>query len=189
MTFTEKDQSGDSCRLTPYERIYAPVLLTWVRSDEELFWLAPQTPPPLTVDKIEGWTARRDDPFLFWRDADPRTPIGYGELNRMPHDDQHLWLGHLIIAPSMRGQGWGVRMMHHFLRVGFQDRRTREISLVVFPENVGAIRCYRRAGMAAWGEQHKTFGSSVKRYRMVHMGICRAEFEAIQASAQARPAQ
>ena len=107
----------------------------------------------------------------------------------MPHDDRHLWLGHLIIAPSMRGGGWGTRMTRRFFQVGFGHPQTEEISLVVFPENLGAIRCYRRAGMEEWGEQHKTFDTSGRRYRMIHMGIKRQRFEAMQASPNGAPAQ
>ena len=176
-------------RLTPYDRLYAPVLLTWVRSDDELFWLAPQTPAPLTLRKIDKWTTERDDPFLFWTDGDPTSPIGYGELNRMPGSDRHLWLGHLIIAPSMRRRGWGGCMMNHLLRVGFQSRRVREISLVVFPDNVGAIRCYERAGLESWGDQHKQFSPSDRPHRMIHMGIRRERYEALKKSACGPEAQ
>ena len=157
-------------RLTPFERFYAPLILGWVRNDEELFWLAPQTKAPLTVEKIEAWTRADDYPFLFWG-PDPCVPLGYGELNQMPQSKTHLWLGHLIIAGSQRSKGWGRRLVLALLEQGFVRLGVQEISLVVFPSNEIAIRCYRSCGLQKLGEQYKRFGPAGSRYRMIHMAI------------------
>jgi RimJ/RimL family protein N-acetyltransferase len=157
-------------RLSSFERFYGPVILGWVGSDQELFWLAPRTPPPLTVEKIEGWTGANGYPCLLWGD-DARVPVGYGEINHMPHDGSHWWLGHLIVAPRQRGQGWGQRLVMALLERGFVDLRAGQVSLVVFPENRAAIRCYERCGMRVLGDQYKEFGYEARRYRMIHMGL------------------
>lgn len=162
-------------RLTPFERLYAATMLGWVRNEEELFWLAPRTTGPLTVGRIEAWTEPDDHAFLFWGD-DSRIPLGYGELNQMPHRRNHLWLGHLIIAPSHRRKGWGRRLVAALLEEGFVRLRAKEISLVVFPENVAAIRCYRQCGMRAIGDQYKQFGQAGRQYRMIHMGTTAKDY-------------
>ena len=169
-------------RLTPFERMYAAEMLGWVANDEELFRLAPRTVPPLTVEKIEAWTSDNSYAYLFWGD-EPRVPIGYGEINPMPQDHEHWWLGHLIIAPWKRGQGWGRALVLRLLERGFVGLGVREISLAVFPENKPAIACYERCGMKILGNQYKQFGLAGRR-RMVHMGITARHYGRVAGSRQ-----
>jgi ribosomal protein S18 acetylase RimI-like enzyme len=162
-------------RLTPFERAFAPLMLGWVRDEEELFWLAPQTTGPLTVPKIEAWTRPEDHPYLYWTE-DARAPIGYGELNHMPNRKSHLWLGHLIVAPAHRGQGWGRTLVMALFEEAFGRLRAKEVSLVVFPDNEPAVRCYRRCGMSDLGIQYKIFGTQRRRYGMLHMALSVKEY-------------
>jgi hypothetical protein len=47
---TTSDTSQRPCCLTPFDVLHAPQIAAWVRSEEELAWLAPGTPPPLTTE-------------------------------------------------------------------------------------------------------------------------------------------
>lgn len=78
-------------------------------------------------------------------------PVAYGELNVMASRRKEYWLGHLIVDPRKRGGGLGVRLTRLLLERAFLRYVARRVSLVVFPENETAIRCYTKAGLHAEG--------------------------------------
>ena len=162
--------------LTPFDKLLAPVVASWAREDLELFWLAPKTPPPLTPTKVVAWASPDGRPLLFCSDDSPDGPLGYLELNPMPADWGHFWLGHCVAHPECRGVGIGRRMISLALDLAFHGRRAYRVSLVVFPENEMAVRCYRRAGFIDAGDQWKFFTTTGRQHRMLQMTIDRGRF-------------
>lgn len=139
----------------------------WVRDAQELFWLAPSVTPPLTADKVAAWTRESGSPFLLL-DED-QTAIGYAELNPMRESPSHWWIGHLLLDPVHRGGGKGETFTRLLLEQAFAVRQARTVSLIVFPHNKAAIRCYLRAGFEVEGEQFHAFGTSSTKHRMLHL--------------------
>lgn len=154
----------------------APSVAAWVRDPRELFWLAPSTPPPLTAAKVLSWLGSDVSAFLLCRDQ-ATDPLGYLELNLMPSQTTHLWLGHCVIEPSHRGCGLGSLMVALALDDAFHRRKAKSVSLVVFPENLAAVACYRRAGFVTEGEQFKEFRTTGRTHRMLRMSITREQHE------------
>jgi RimJ/RimL family protein N-acetyltransferase len=163
--------------LRPFSRVHASLVASWVRDDDELFWLAPRTLPPITSAKIIGWTARWGRPLLFWTPDWPE-PIGYAELNDMPARAGELWIGHFIIAPPHRGQGLSREFLRLLLDQGFGPLRASRVALIVFPDNELAIRCYTSGGMVKSGWQRRTFEARSGVHKMMEMVIERADYEA-----------
>lgn len=162
---------GPYC-LVPFDRLMGPLVASWARDDQELFWLAPKTPPPLTAAKVVGWASPEGRPLLFHCDS-LLEPAGYLELNPMPADWGHYWLGHCVIRPEQRGSGLGRHMISLTLELAFRAHRAYRVSLVVFPENTSAIRCYRNAGFIDAGDQWKYFCTTGQQHRMLQMTIDR----------------
>jgi ribosomal protein S18 acetylase RimI-like enzyme len=69
-------------------------------------------------------------------------PVGYGELWC---DDREVELARLIVAPAVRGQGVGRRLVDELVRVARQSGQ-RLIFLRVHPDNKRAIRLYLGLG-------------------------------------------
>lgn len=165
------------CYLQAFDRLYAPRICGWVTDDAELFWLAPKTFPPLTASKVVAWPGVDGAPCLFMRDG-ADGPLGYLEVNPMPLEPGHLWLGHCLLNPDHRGIGLGRRMVRLALQLAFERRGASRMSLVVFPENAAAVRCYRRVGFADVRDQVKYFHTTGRRHVMLEMTIDRAAFAA-----------
>ncbi len=164
--------------LAPFESSMAPLVATWPRDGQELFWLAPKTVAPLTPAKVVAWAGPECRPLLFCQD-DLIEPLGYLELNPMPADFGHYWLGHCIVHSSFRGRGLGRHMIGLGLDLAFRTQRAYRVSLVVFPDNAGAIRCYRNAGFVDAGDQYKYFPSTGRQHRMIQMTIDRGRYLAL----------
>lgn len=164
-------------QLRPFHPLYAGLVASWVRDDDELFWLAPHTPPPITQEKVRAWTAERGRPRLFWSSSWPEA-TGYAEINDLREHSGDVWVGHFILAPSRRGKGLSVKMLRLLLDEAFGPLKAQRVALMVFPENEPAVRCYRGCGFRVTAHQDKTFVTRAGSYRMVEMAIERAEYEA-----------
>ena len=162
--------------LCAFDKLMAPIVAGWPRDDRELFWLAPKTPPPLTPAKVTAWPGPDGCPLLFRRDGVDE-PLGYIELNPMPAQKRHLWMGHCVVPHERRGCGLGRAMVELMLDEAFLRRRADRVSLIVFPDNVRAIRCYRRVGFVDASEQLKHFPTTGRQHRMLRMSIDREQYE------------
>lgn len=157
------------CRLQAFTPGHADRVMSWVRTRQEAFWLAPRTAPPLTAEQVLNWQRPGHQAFLMLEVGLP-DPIAYGELNVLGQEPGLFWLGHLIVDPQQRGRGCGIQLTRLLLWQAFYHQRAREVTLVVFPENKAAIAAYKAAGMRAAGhEQHEfaAYGRVVKLLRMV----------------------
>jgi RimJ/RimL family protein N-acetyltransferase len=146
----------------------AQTVADWVEDDRELLWLAPSTPAPLTAEKVLAWTQERGKPFVMCGE-DEEVPLGYAELNPLRNRANHRWIGHIILAPAWRRRGLGVSFIRLLLDHAFHDLRADLVSLIVFPNNRQAIRCYLEAGFKFQEEQYHQFGQPAKSYRMLHL--------------------
>jgi RimJ/RimL family protein N-acetyltransferase len=162
-------------QLKPFHRLYAGLVAGWVRNDDELFWLAPHTPPAISPEKVLEWTVQRGRPRLLWSSPWP-DPTGYAELNDLPSRPGELWIGHFIISPERRGTGLGARMLRALLAEAFGTLNAQRVALIVFPENEPAIRCYRANGLRVTAYQDKTFTTRPGIYRMLEMAIDRSAY-------------
>jgi RimJ/RimL family protein N-acetyltransferase len=161
--------------LSSFDKVMAPLIVSWVRDEHELFWLAPKTEPPLTPAKMHVWPGADGCPMLLCHDDRPE-PLGYLELNPMPSRPLHFWIGHCIVRPDQRGMGLGQKMMSMVLAEAFDHRNASRVSLVVFPDNRAAITCYLAAGMIDVGEQRKYFQTTGAQHVMRQMSIDAHQF-------------
>lgn len=155
-------------RLLPFRQVYASLIAGWVKTLQELHWLSPSTPPPLTADKIGAWQRPQGRSFVCARGPDS-TPLGYAELNPMRHRADQLWLGHCIVHPAHRGQGIGRAFVRALLSEAFDGMFARRISLIVFPKNVMAVRCYLAAGFRVVGEEEHRFAGLGSKCRFLRL--------------------
>ncbi|HKQ46935.1 MAG TPA: GNAT family protein [Phycisphaerae bacterium] len=193
-----------ACYLSPFTPDFAPLVASWVRTAQELTWLAPGTPPPVTAEKVAAWGEDRKNRYLFWANSPSPyegegrggvsspsptragvkadLPAGYAELNEIPNQPAHLWIGHFLIDPSRRGRSLGVRFAQALLARAFVELAAREVVLVVFPDNKKAIRCYERAGMLQSGHERKFFKATNAEHQFLRMAMTRTRFHRLAAS-------
>ncbi|NOH33454.1 GNAT family N-acetyltransferase [Vibrio chagasii] len=70
--------------------------------------------------------------------------IGFMEFQRM--SDSELRFCRVAIHPNQRGKGFGQSMIENALKAAKQIPDVTIISLAVFQQNIGAKRCYDKAG-------------------------------------------
>jgi hypothetical protein len=92
----------DSLYFSLFSPSFAPLIVPWVQTEQELTWLAPGTAPPLTAEKVVAWGKSGDRRFLFWKAGFP-APLGYAELNNMLERPDQMWIGHFLMEPAHSG--------------------------------------------------------------------------------------
>lgn len=121
----------------------ASVVGGWSESEAEtLMWCSSQE-HPVSADRVRSWWEPSDvEPYLAFG-AGP-APVAYGELWLEPEEDE-VELARLIVAPSLRGRGFGRALV-----AALVDRAAatglRSVILRVNPSNEVALRCYRSSG-------------------------------------------
>ncbi|MDO8629584.1 MAG: GNAT family N-acetyltransferase [Phycisphaerales bacterium] len=156
--------------LAPFKPGHAAVVVGWVWTEDELRRLAPSTPPPLTAEKVSKWRKVGGEAFVAFEDGDS-CPVAYGELNPMRYESGHVWLGHVIVDPARRGMGIGRRFVESLLHEAFFERAARKVSLIVFPDNTAAVRCYESIGFCRAGEEHHRFATGGPLQRLLRLEI------------------
>jgi len=100
-------------------------------------------PHPLTEAEARklAWYSGKD---LYYVLVDGQEVLGYGFLRGWDDGFDIPSLG-IAIHPSVREQGLG-KLLMHFLHAAARHRGARRIRLKVYPENVNAVRLYKRLG-------------------------------------------
>jgi len=170
-----KPHGGEGWQLAPFQSWHAPTITRWVQTQQQLQWLAPSTPPPLTAEKIMDWKKSGGSAFVLVKGGES-PPWGYGEINPMLRDDEQVWLGHVIVRPDQRGRGLGGVLLRALVAEAFERRCAKRVALIVFPDNLSALRCYRRAGFIVSGEEYHQFSSEGPTHRLLRLEIARPAF-------------
>ncbi|MGI9889745.1 GNAT family N-acetyltransferase [Vibrio chagasii] len=79
--------------------------------------------------------------------------IGFMEFQRM--SDSELRFCRVAIHPHQRGKGFGQSMIESALKAAKQIPDITTISLAVFQQNIGAKRCYDKAGFQVVDKEPK----------------------------------
>lgn len=166
---------AEACRLRQFDPRLAGLLVPWVDSPQVLRWLAPSAVPPLTAETVRCWH-RADGRSLCLVGSRSTRLMAYGELNPMRHQVEHYWLGHILVNPSQRGRGLGTRFVQAMETYAFDTMGALQLTLVVFPDNDAAVRCYRRAGFRDVGEEDHRFTSAGPSFRLLRMTLMRCEW-------------
>lgn len=169
-----------------FEAAHAEPISRWVSSDHELFLLAPLTHPPLTPRKVTAWSRHADESLVLVSSANEL--LAYGELNQMPLSERQRWIGHLVVAPAWRGRGLGRRFVLALLERTFAVSDVDSVSLVVFPWNGPAVRCYQQLGFEQIGIQRRRFRESPIRHDLLELKLTRRRFRAHSKRRAAAPA-
>ena len=84
-----------------------------------------------------------DAPFLATEDDG--MPVGFFCYSLNLETNEGM-LKFVMINPEMRGKGYGKQMLRLALDYAFSITKANTVQLNVFPENIGAKKCYEHAG-------------------------------------------
>ncbi len=138
-------------RLRPYRTSDFSHIAEWIRDERiHALWCAGTLPYPLSPEVYER-AAREDEErwnsSLFIATDDGGTPIGSFQIS-IDNQANSAFMARIIIDTSIRGRGYGQEMICLARQYAFTVANVEVLRLRAFENNVPAVHCYKRAGLA-----------------------------------------
>lgn len=140
--------------LRPFKAEDAATILSWIK-DEHAFRL-------WSADRYRQFPATSAD-MLAQYDSDVMFPmtackedgqiVGHILLRYKNKDAKDVRLGFIIVDDTLRGQGYGKKMIQEAIEYAKKHLNAARISLGVFLENQAAVQCYTAAGFKTVGTE------------------------------------
>ena len=146
-------------RLGPFAKADFNKLISWVDSEEDLIQFAgPIFKFPLTEQQLEKYLEDKSRFAFKVIDDESEQTIGHCEIYLTEQSAKFCRI--LIGDKSFRGRGLGLQIVIILLEKSFTNFDKPFVELNVFDWNVGAIKCYEKAGFAI--NKNKTSAIKVK---------------------------
>lgn len=154
-------------KLRPYKFEDGKYICSWIKSEEELYkWSADRFNKfPLYAEDIEASYA----PQLATGHFYPLTAIDKNEnvvghfIIRFP-DPEDLTIvrfGFVIVAPEIRGKGYGQEMLRLGIQYAKNELKAKRVCLGVFENNESARKCYEAVGFTKCSEEKYEMANAI----------------------------
>lgn len=167
-------------RLRPYKRCDAEKIVTW-HKDEESFrkWcLNIYENYPITAEDMNRHydSFSEKDSFFMFTAFDEDGVCGHMIMRFLDEEKQSLRFGFIIIDEQRRGKGYGSEMLDLAKKYAFEVLRVSRVSLGVFENNPGAIKCYKKIGLTEIGYDKDCFSFNGENWSIIYMGMESIEY-------------
>jgi len=179
--------TGKLVRLSDEDpQVMAEAYTHW-NCNSEYFRLLDSDPPHLwSAKKIKEWVDKDVDSSapvnlsFGIRTLEKDQLIGFIGFDGLNWTDRDTYVAIGIGEKDCWSKGYGSDAMRVMLRYGFSELNLHRVSLSVFEFNPRGIRSYEKCGFKHEGRVHEFVLRNGKRWDMLHMGILRREWEAVE---------
>lgn len=125
-----------------------PELLTFPRSQEELFYFFPSASYPLTLQQLQKQLSKHHQSTIMLKD---NKVIGFANFYNVKNRNI-AFIGNVIIKLEERQKGYGEQLLRHMIKLGFDELKLKELHLSCFNQNTKALLFYHQLGFKpyAW---------------------------------------
>ena len=136
-----------NCTLRTPQAIDFEAIASWVTNREAcLSWAGPRLPFPFSAPDLPALLSVADGESLCLAEGSAR-PYGFGQFWVSTPGAVHL--GRIIVAPTMRGRGFGRTLCRQLIAEAVLQTGARRITLRVYRDNLAAIALYLGLGFSA----------------------------------------
>lgn len=160
--------------LRKYLETDAEKILSWI-ADERAFrlWSADRYGEyPITADEINKNYRECCENGGFYPVTlvdDDENVIGHLILRNPTEDKSIIRLGFIIVDNSIRGKGYGKKLLELAIRYAREELFAKEINLRVFKDNEGAYKCYTSVGFKEVGVDRNAYTFNDETWECVEM--------------------
>lgn len=142
-------------RLRPYKSCDAATIASWIREEEAyLKWGGNLFGAfPLSADVIDekyqlkNGDCREEDNFYPWTAIDEQGRlVGHFIIRYIHGDNRILRFGWVVVDDTIRGKGYGTKMLSLGLKVAFEIQGADKVTIGVYDNNELGHRCYQKVG-------------------------------------------
>ena len=113
---------------------------------------------PVTVEQMIEQTNKRKDNTLYFVIRNNNEIIGSFELDFIDWEEKICSICRYLIKSEYRSQGAGTEALKIIIRYVFNELNMKKITLTVFDFNIGAYKCYIKAGFIEYERQIRDNG-------------------------------
>jgi RimJ/RimL family protein N-acetyltransferase len=136
--------------LRNYQKNDAKIILTWINNEREFrLWSADRYKDyPITDSDINNNYDEciKSNSFYPLTLVDDGKVIGHLILRNPGEDQSVIRMGFIIVDSSIRGHGYGKKIIELAINYAREILNAKEINLGVFTCNTGALKCYEKSG-------------------------------------------
>lgn len=129
--------------IRPYKDSDAGTILSWCKNEENFYKWSAGVLGDYPITEEEFGFVKSIMPFTAF---DENGIVGFFTFRNPEESNDELRAGFVIVAPEMRGKGYGKAMLQQGLKYAFQIYGASKVSLAVFENNESAYYCYKAAG-------------------------------------------
>lgn len=133
-----------------YKEEDAKEILNWIKDEREFrLWTAdrydnyPALPSDINNNYLE---CKKTSNFYALTLEDEQKVIGHLILRNPGEDKEVIRLGFIIVDSSIRGKGYGKKLIKEAIKYAKEKLGAKEINLGVFVNNKNAFECYKAVG-------------------------------------------
>jgi RimJ/RimL family protein N-acetyltransferase len=134
-------------------------LINWIKSKDDLVLFAgPVFQFPLDNSQLSDYI--KSDSRLVYKvvDSISENVIGHCELNDINHSKKSARVCRMLIGEeSYRNKGYGKAALKKLISIAFKELSLNTLTLKVYENNLGAVKCYKNCGFEIKGKIHKSF--------------------------------
>jgi len=124
------------------------LFLDWNNGKDENYlfqWAGPNVYHyPITIDQIKSHV---NEEFLqIYIILDNENPIGSIELEKINNETLSAHISRFILCDNAKNRGFGTLALKELINTAFKELGLKKLTLHVYCFNIGAIRCYEKAG-------------------------------------------
>ncbi len=142
-------------KLREYQKNDASIILKWIKNEREFrLWSADryQNYPIKPQDINNNYdTCKKQGGFYPYTLVDNDKVIGHITLRNPDNNSNVIRLGFIIVDDSIRGMGYGKKIITEAINYAKNKFHAKEINLGVFSCNDGAFICYKKMGFKEIG--------------------------------------
>jgi RimJ/RimL family protein N-acetyltransferase len=124
------------------------LFVDWNKGKEEnylLQWAGPNVYHyPITIDQIK--LHANEEFSQIYIILNNENPIGSIELEKINNETLSAHITRFILCDNAKNKGFGTLALKQLINTAFKELGLKKLTLYVFCFNVGAIRCYEKAG-------------------------------------------
>lgn len=133
---------------------------------------------PITYEQVEKHVEKKrgNGDVLLAVENEENKLIGWVFLQDIEHEHGRASIG-ILLAPEVRGQGYGKYVMEKMIDIGFNQLRLNKIYLTTRGINKHAITLYKKIGFVVEGKLRKHAYINGSYYDTYFMGLLESEWK------------
>lgn len=170
-------------RLRPYKKCDAEKIVSWIKDEESFMkWSAGRLGAyPLSAKDLNAHygSYADNDGFFEMSMLDGNSLCGHLIMRFTDEQKRCLRFGFVVVDDSVRGKGYGRAMIKLAFKFAFELLAASEVSIMVFENNLPAIRCYEKAGFRKVSKYLDVIEFGSEKWNLIEMKISVEEYHAM----------